>query len=188
MARKAARALKRAGNVLSTLLLVAVLLLAVALAGVRLFGLTPFAVVSGSMEPELPVGCLVYVKKVPAEEIEVGDAISFVLNEDLVVATHQVRDIDLESGRFYTQGINNRDEAGNILPDGSPVLFENYLGKVVAHIPLLGYISQYISNPPGLYVAIGAVGILLGLCLLTESGGKKEKQEGQSAAHARKER
>ena len=57
MDRKAARALKRAGNVLSTLLLVAVLLLAVALAGVRLFGLTPFAVVSGSMEPELPVGC-----------------------------------------------------------------------------------------------------------------------------------
>ena len=118
----------------------------------------------------MPVGCLVYVKKVPAEEIEVGDAISFVLNEDLVVATHQVREIDLESGRFYT------------------VLFENYLGKVVAHIPLLGYISQYISNPPGLYVAIGAVGILLGLCLLTESGGKKEKQEGQPAAHTRKER
>lgn len=61
-------------------------------------------------------------------------------------------------------------------PMGSPVLFENYLGKVVGHIPLLGYLSQYISSPPGLYVAIGVAGVLLGLCLLTD-GGKKEKQK-----------
>ena len=63
MERKLRNALRRAGNLLSTLLLVVVLLLAVALAGVRLFGLTPFAVIIVSMEPELPVGCLVYVKK-----------------------------------------------------------------------------------------------------------------------------
>ena len=186
MERKLRNALGRAGNLLSTLLLVVVLLLAVALAGVRLFGLTPFAVISGSMEPELPVGCLVYVKKVPTGEIEVGDTISFVLNEQLTVATHQVRAIDAEAGCFYTQGINNRDEAGNIVPDGSPVLFENYLGKVVGHIPLLGYLSQYISSPPGLYVAIGVAGVLLGLCLLTDGGKKQKGGAAPEAAHAKK--
>lgn len=35
-------------------------------------GADPFVVLSGSMEPTYPTGALIYVKKVPAEQIQVG--------------------------------------------------------------------------------------------------------------------
>lgn len=99
--------LKRLWNIVTTVLVAAVVLLAVLLVGVRLVGLTPFVVLSGSMEPTYPTGALIYVKKVPAEQIQVGDPITFVMNEDLVVATHRVVDIDGENQRFTTKGDAN---------------------------------------------------------------------------------
>ena len=44
------------GGGLTSLLIAAAAVLLVAFAGVRLVGLTPYAVLSGSMEPEYPVG------------------------------------------------------------------------------------------------------------------------------------
>ena len=46
--------------------------------------------------------------------------------------------------------------------------------------------DRYISNPPGLYVAIGAAGVLLGLCLLTDGGKKEKGGAAPEAAHAKK--
>lgn len=48
--------LKRLWNIVTTVLVAAVVLLAVLLVGVRLVGLTPFVVLSGSMEPTYPTG------------------------------------------------------------------------------------------------------------------------------------
>ena len=45
------RAMKKIWNFFNTLIVIAVVLLAIALVGVRLVGLTPYAVLSGSMEP-----------------------------------------------------------------------------------------------------------------------------------------
>ncbi len=42
-----------------------------------IFGVRPLIVVSGSMEPVLPVGSLVVTKAVTAEEIEVGDVVGY---------------------------------------------------------------------------------------------------------------
>ena len=92
---------KKIWNAVSWLLVAAVVVLAVLLAGVRLVGITPYAVLSGSMEPTYPVGSLIYVKDADPEDVQVGDPITFVLNEDLVVATHRVIDIDEENGYFY---------------------------------------------------------------------------------------
>lgn len=52
---------RHVANALSTIVLVALVALVIAFAGVRLAGLTPYAVLSGSMEPEFPVGSLIYV-------------------------------------------------------------------------------------------------------------------------------
>lgn len=143
-------------NVFTTILTCVVVLIAVLLAGVRLFGLRPFCVLSGSMEPTYHVGSLIYVKDVPAEQIKVGDPITFVLNEDLFIATHRVIDIDAENELFYTKG------DANDAPDGKPVYFKNLLGRPVFSIPYLGYVSNYLSSPPGMYVGIcGAVVLVL---------------------------
>ena len=69
----AARGLKRFIALLSSLALVLVVVLAVVSFVPRAFGYMPFAVLSGSMEPELPVGSMVFVRQVEPTDIAVGD-------------------------------------------------------------------------------------------------------------------
>ncbi len=142
-------------NALTTLLVIAAVLLAVLLAGVRVVGLTPFAVLSGSMEPTYHVGSLIYVQKTAPENIKVGDPITFVLNEDLVVATHRVVDIDAANQYFYTKG------DANDTPDGAPVHFKNLLGKPLFTIPQLGYVSSLLSTTKGMILAGTAALVIL---------------------------
>lgn len=82
--------LKKIGNILSTVVVAAVVLCAVFLMGSRLLGYRVYTVISGSMEPEYSVGDLLYVKEADVNTIRVNDPITFILNEDLVVATHRV--------------------------------------------------------------------------------------------------
>ena len=49
-------------------------------------GFSLLNVETGSMEPNLPVGSLIFVKSVPPEEIKSGDVITFALNEDGLLA------------------------------------------------------------------------------------------------------
>jgi signal peptidase len=139
--------------------------------GSRLMGYQVFNVVSGSMEPAYSVGDLLYVKEVDPDGIQTGEVITFVLNEDLVVATHRVVDADYENRRFYTKG------DANDTPDAAPVHFNNVIGVPVFSIPLLGYVSNYIQNPPGTYVAIGGVALLVLAVFLPDLFKKKETSQ-----------
>ena len=85
----------RIWNVLLTLFLLIAAALVIAFAGVRLVGLTPYAVLSGSMEPQYPVGSLIYVKDADPSSVEVGQAITFRQGSGTLV-THQVYEIDSE--------------------------------------------------------------------------------------------
>ena len=88
---------KKAWNIFTTIIVVIIVLLAVLLVGVRIAEFDVYTVLSGSMEPAFHVGSLIYVKNVSPEEIQVGDPITFVLNEDLVVATHRVVEVMTDS-------------------------------------------------------------------------------------------
>ena len=165
------RSVKKIWNVISTVLVVIVVVVALLLVGARLFGLQVYAVLSGSMEPTYHVGSVIYVEPVDPSEIQVGDPITFVMNEELTVATHRVVRIDAENRHFYTKGDANEN------PDAAPVHFNNLLGKPVFTIPYLGYISSYVQSPPGMYYAI-AVGVLLLVLVFVPDmldGGKKKK-------------
>ena len=165
------RSVKKIWNVISTVLVVRVVAVALLLVVARLFGLLVYAVLSGSMEPTYHVGSVIYVEPVDPSEIQVGDPITFVMNEELTVATHRVVRIDAENSHFYTKG------DANDAPDAAPVHFNNLLGKPVFTIPYLGYISSYVQSPPGMYYAI-AVGVLLLVLVFVPDmldGGKKKK-------------
>lgn len=165
------RSVKKIWNVISTVLVVIVVVVALLLVGARLFGLQVYAVLSGSMEPTYHVGSVIYVEPVDPSEIQVGDPITFVMNEELTVATHRVVRIDAENSAFYTKGDANEN------PDAAPVHFNNLLGKPVFTIPYLGYISSYVQSPPGIYIAVGVGVLLLALAFLPDmlDGGKKKK-------------
>ena len=162
---------KKAWNVASTVIVVLVVLLAIFLMGSRLVGLQVFNVVSGSMEPTYSVGDLLYVKHVDPDSVKVGDPITFVLNEDLVVATHRVVSIDRENNQFITKGDANETA------DANPVHFNNLIGVPVFSIPLLGYVSAFIQNPPGKYIAIVCGVALLAVVFLPDLLNKKKKEE-----------
>lgn len=166
---------KKIWDTVTTVLVVLVVVFAVFLMGSRLVGLQVFHVVSPSMEPAYSVGDLIYVKTVDPDSVKVGDAITFVMNEDLVVATHRVVAVDAEKRHFTTKGDANETE------DATPVHFNNLIGVPVFAIPLLGYVSAYIQSPPGMYVAIAFGALLLAAVflpdLLTKKDKKEEKQE-----------
>ena len=124
------------------------------------------------------MGDLLYVKKVDINSIRVGDNITFVLNEDLVVATHQVVRIDAEKKHFYTKGLANEIE------DGDPVHFNNVIGVPQFAIPKLGYVSDFVQNPPGTYITIGAGAVLIVLVFLPDLLSKKKKRENDPVAVA----
>jgi len=142
-----------------------IVILAILLVGTRLIGLTPYTVISGSMEPHYAVGSLIYVRGVEPENIQVGDPITFVMNEDLLVATHRVVEITPE-GNFVTKGDANETI------DGTPVHSNNILGKPVFSIPYLGYLSVFLSSKQG-RVVLGVMAILILISILVPEKNKK---------------
>lgn len=131
--------------------------LVVAFAGVRLVGLTPYAVLSGSMEPLYPVGSLIYVQEVDPASIKPGDSVTFEKG-DGVVATHQAYEVDAEAQQIRTQGIANINTDGSVMHDAEPVSFSSVIGMPVACIPLLGYVNSFVTSTVGTFVVVaGAV-------------------------------
>ena len=171
------KTVKTIWNWVSGILVGVIVLLAVALVGVRLIGLQPFVVLSGSMEPEYHVGSLIYVKSVDYKTLQVGDDITYMVDEDTIV-THRIIEVlideeDPETIRYFTQGI------ANDVPDGVSVHYKNIIGTPVFSIPYLGYVSNYIQNPPGTYVAIAAGAILIMLVFLPDLFEDDKKKEGK---------
>ena len=153
------KTLKTIWNIITTVLVALVVVLAVLLVGVRVVGLTPYVVLSGSMEPTYHTGSLIYVKKVDPFTIEAGTPITFMLDEDNI-ATHRVVEVvpdetDSTVVRFRTKGDANDAE------DGTLVHYKNVIGTPVFSIPYLGYVSDYITNPPGMYIGFTVLGIII---------------------------
>lgn len=158
--------MKKITDIITTVLLTVVILLAVLLAGVRLVGLAPYTVLSGSMEPRIHVGSVVYVKKVNPHDLEVGHAITYVIEGGTVV-THEIVEIlhdpDVPARlAFRTKGLANETA------DGTPVLAENVIGKAVFSIPLLGYVAHFIQNPPGSYLTVAVLAALILMAFLPD--------------------
>ena len=180
------KVLKKIWSIVSTILVVLVVLCAVFLMGSRLIGYQVFTVLSGSMEPAYYPGDLLYVKEVPIADIKVGDPLTFVLNEDLVVATHRVIEIktitDDEGQRatyFLTKGDNNETA------DNEPVHEKNVIGVPQFHIPKLGYVSDFVQHPPGLYITLAVGVILIILVFLPDMFGKKKEVAAANAENAK---
>lgn len=162
---------KKIRDTVTTVLVILAVVFAIFLMGSRLIGLQVYHVISPSMEPSYSVGDLIYVKEVDPYSVKVGDPITFVLNEDLAVATHRVVAIDSENRQFTTKGDANKTE------DAEPVHFNNLIGVPVFAIPLLGYVSAYIQSPPGMYVAITLGIVLLAAVFLPDLFTKKNRKE-----------
>ena len=89
------------GKAFKVVVIVACLPLAVP----RLLGVQEYNVISGSMEPEIPVGSLVYVKSVAFNELSEQDVIAFEAGASIV--THRIVSIDSGNQLITTKGDAN---------------------------------------------------------------------------------
>lgn len=113
---------------------------------------------SGSMEPSIPVGSLIMT--VPQESYAVNDVITFGADtQQQIPTTHRIVDVVRETGApmFVTQG------DANDTVDPKQVAPQEVIGKVVVHVPSLGYLFDFARQPLGfmLLIAIPASIIIL---------------------------
>lgn len=150
-------------SVIGTLLLLVAILVCIPLTLPRLAGYQIYHVISGSMEPAIPVESVVYVKDVAPADIQKKDVIAFhsVLGEEAII-THRVVSNNRVAGEIVTKGDANAKE------DMEPVPYENVLGKVALTVPVLGKILATIATIQG-KAAVGSV-ILLALLLHIAAG------------------
>ena len=157
--KQRSRGLRVWGSRLGMLATIAVAVVAVTLVGLKLLGFRTFTVMSGSMEPNYPVGAMIYVQPVNYQDLKIGDVISYVANDDKTVVTHRIVEVKVDENdasvlRFRTKG------DANDVADSNLVHYKNVLGTPIITIPLIGYIAHNIQQPPGIYIAL-VVGTLL---------------------------
>ena len=176
------RTLRTLLSAISTLLVITVVALAILLVGVRLVGLTPYTVLSGSMEPAYHVGSLIYVRPIDAQDIEVGTPLTFTVSDGSLVATHRVVEIITENGEtlYITKG-----DANDVTDP--PLKYSRVIGSPVFSIPFLGYFSTWLQSGAGVIAGIALAAMLLLTSLLTEllpSDGKPAQPLPEAAAPA----
>ena len=125
-----------------------------------LFKIKPQIVLSGSMEPEISVGSLVYISEnIPPEELQEQDVIAYRRGEQMQVL-HRVIQVDEKKKMFQTKGDANEKA------DPGMVDFSQYVGKEVFSIPYLGYGADFIQTGGNRFWLGGGIVILLAMDFL----------------------
>lgn len=145
-------------RVLGIAFLVIVIGLCVPITVPRIAGFEIYEVVSGSMEPEIPVGSVLYVKHVEPETVAENEIIAFQDVDDVVA--HRVVYNRPALGEFVTKGDANNVE------DRDPIPYEAVVGRVEAHLPVFGMAMALYSSTMGKVYLFLTAGCGLMLCML----------------------
>lgn len=158
-------------SVLGTIMLLAVIITALPLTVPRLLGYQVYNIVSGSMEPAIPMGSVIYVASAIPEEVEEGEVIAFWSGESVIA--HRVVENRFVVGDFVTRGDANAREDMNAVP------YSDLIGVVAYHIPFIGKaLAMYASRFGKLYVLLVAVyGVIFNLLSRVIRARRREKLE-----------
>lgn len=145
---------RKAVEVISTVMLIVFVILVLLLVGVRLLGLEPHIVVSGSMEPEILTGSMVYVQRISPEEaidLKVGDTITYLVDAKGTKVTHKVYEV---VGYAYL-----KDQYGELVLDenGAPIVAKDDAGYPIVMYTTYGINNTNSSDPSG-YTLDGSLG------------------------------
>lgn len=154
------RKLAAACRITGTMLILAVILLCSALVLPGIFGWHMYNVISGSMEPALEVGSLIYIYEDLPEDVKEDDIIAFYsFSDDRSIITHRVVKNNVVFGNFRTKGDANDSE------DPMPVEYDFYIGRVKFSLPYMGEVLMIMTSLHGKITAvcIVALGVLLNI-------------------------
>ena len=152
--------IKKIFNICSTVLFVLLMLTTITLVAMKFmgesysfFGYNAYYVLTGSMEPEIMAGDVIFSKSVDdVSELKVGDVITYNGEVGAVKGksvTHKIIEIRDENGKliFVTQGVANPAA-------DPPITSEQIVSKMVCKSGLLGEVVSLVNNKYGFLVII----------------------------------
>ena len=142
------------------------------LGGVRIF-----TVASGSMQPEYNIGDILISKRVDAENINVGDNITYIGEKgplNGIIITHKVIDKSVkEDGvHFITKG------TANVIQDPE-IRYDQVYGKVVYKFLLLSVFGKIMNNKLMYYLVFMFVAVIISVEIISSMFAKDEDDEGK---------
>ncbi len=144
------------GMLLSTLLLTAFLVVSSKIKGdeTDLFGYQIKTVLSGSMEPDIPTGSIIFVKVAGTDtRYQQNDIITY-RTADHIPVTHRIIQVENKGEQYVTKGDAN-DRA-----DIHPVPSEAIIGKQTGMaVPYAGYVLNAASSPKGAAILLIVPGL-----------------------------
>lgn len=118
-------------------------------------GIKLFTVMSGSMEPALHTGSVIFVK--PMQSYVVGDIVTRATEEAAVTVTHRIvskQEIDGQT-TFETKGDANDSADYGKFPQSS------IIGKEFLTVPFLGYAVSYAKTQQGMILLVVIPAIII---------------------------
>ena len=121
-----------------------------------LFGYRSLTVVSGSMEPTLGVGSVVIDEVISPLDARPGDIVTFQDPLRPRELTHRLQKVRVEGDTAYMVTLGDANDA----PERWTVQTDGRIGRVVAHLPKLGYARAALGTR---YARLGVLGAVLAL-------------------------
>jgi signal peptidase I len=127
------------------------------------FGYQSLTVISGSMVPTLGVGSVVIDEVISPADARPGDIVTFKDPLRPRQLTHRLQKVRVSGDTFYMTTLGD----ANDVPEHWSVPRTGHIGRVVAHLPKLGYARQWLGSR---YARLGAMGLvlLLGALMLVD--------------------
>ena len=147
--RRPHRAAALVCRILVTVILLAVLAVCLPLSVPKLLGYQVYDVVSGSMDPAIPVHSIVFVQEAEPEDIQPGEVVAYQSGDSVVI--HRLVENHVVEGEIVTKGDANAE------PDPLRVDYASVLGTVTAHIPFIGIYAGALNTLPGKLYAFGFI-------------------------------
>ena len=131
--------IKKICSVLSMVVFLGLLVIAGFLFVPKMLGYDEYAVLSGSMEPGIPVGAIVYDKNFTGSEARDGVVVTYQLPAGTLV-THRIISVDKEEQTVVTQG-----DANNIA-DTALVAWQQIVGVYALYFHLCKDTARYCGG------------------------------------------
>lgn len=135
------------------------------------FGVQPLVVISGSMEPTIPTGSVVFTRVVPGSELVVGDIVTVERPRVGGLVTHRVV-ASTPAGGVYELTLKGD---ANSNPD-AVVYAVSEAGRYVWHVPHLGNVALLLQSTGGALLAAAAGTLLIAVYLLDPRAGKTRQR------------
>jgi len=113
-------------------------------------------VLSGSMEPAIKTGSIVFV--IPFNQYEIGNVITFKNNNKKERSiTHRIKNTEVVEGEMFyiTKGDANESV------DVRKITEDEIIGRTFFWIPYIGYVVDFAKRPTGLMIIILVPGLII---------------------------